>query len=94
MGKYKIHYDPYHMEYPPDSGRHLCSTYASEDRDWETTVDKNKVTCKKCIKMFEVIDAGWEDTEKAIVEEMGDMADFWNKTGKYQAYNEKTGELK
>jgi hypothetical protein len=41
------------------------------------------ITCKKCLRLKDAIIEGEKEDEKAIIAQMGDMADFENKTGKY-----------
>ncbi len=52
-------------------GENILENYTSED--WRD------VTCQKCLNLKDKVIAGQEEDEKAIVQQMGEMADFFEK---------------
>jgi len=90
----KTHYDPYEYSgtsgpegsgeyYCPEYDNHMCGTPVNHDDDIEISRDWNKVTCKRCLKQREAIDFSVKKQEEVICEEMGKMADWWEKEGKH-----------
>ena len=45
--------------------------------------DWDLVSCKKCLNLRGAYEFGREAEENAIVAQMGDMADFFNRSGDY-----------
>jgi len=92
--KTKTHYDPYSYdgqsggesggEYYDPGDTHLCGARVSANEDVELTRNWKYVTCKRCLKQKDSIDGNVKENEKAIVEDMGKMADWWEKEGKYE----------
>lgn len=63
MSEFKVHYDPFASTYDPYdedvSETGYCGTLLQEDGS-NYTGDKNNVTCKKCIKRFDLADKEME----------------------------------
>jgi hypothetical protein len=92
--KTKTHYDPYSYdgqsggesggEYYDPGEYHLCGARVTAIHDTELTGNWKYVTCKRCLRQKDKIDGWVEENEKAIVNDMGQMADWWEKEGKYE----------
>lgn len=89
----KTHYDPYMYEgtsgaegdgeeYCVEYDRYLCGSHVNFDEDIKITANWNRVTCEKCLKQKIKIDTSVNETEKAIVGDMGKMADWWEQEKK------------
>jgi len=52
------------------------------------TDDWDEVTCKKCLRLRGAVERGVEANEKALVDQMGDMADFFSEVIKCECGNE------
>lgn len=75
----KTHFDPYYDWEAVDYGsRHPCGTLIAED-DPQTTSSWNGVDCLRCLKMKEKLQRGYEQEEKEICRQLGDMAEFFEK---------------
>lgn len=66
--------------------RTLCG-YDTELPCENSTADWEQVTCKKCLRLKDRYILGAKEEEKAIVEQMGDMADFFSKNRKQTFIN-------
>lgn len=69
----KLHFDPY-RETGEDCIHALCGTVVGEE--YESTTLWIEVTCKRCLVGKKKINEWVKETEKAIIKEMGDMANF------------------
>lgn len=73
--KMVTHFDPYidTEDGPPEVAP--CGTRLGEKAslDWRW---KN-ITCKRCLKQRDRLDKSFQETEKYIIEQMGDMAEFF-----------------
>lgn len=73
----KTHYFPWGLD--DDAERAPCGTWFGEASN--VSDDWNMVTCGSCIRRKKRIMGAIEVDEKAIVDQMGDMADFMMKQG-------------
>lgn len=73
----KTHFQPYHDEYG-DIEVMPCGTKAYFDIPSDTTSNWKHVTCKRCLGQKEKIQKSFEENEKEIVRQMGDMANFYS----------------
>lgn len=78
----KTHYDPYmpsslypNEEEPPEFT--YCGTITGEE--YYCTNSWDRVTCKKCLKGRDRIALIVNKQEEIIINQMGDMAEFFNK---------------
>ena len=73
----QTHFDPYvdTEDDPPEIAN--CGTRLGEECDltWRWA----NVTCKRCLRSKARLTRQHEETEKIIVQQMGDMADFMRK---------------
>lgn len=70
----KTHYYPSCLAGSEDAERGTCGTWLGEASN--LSGDWSRVDCKRCLKNRLAINASVESEERAIVEQMGDMADF------------------
>lgn len=73
--KLKTHYYPY--GFYEDEERAPCGTWFGDESS--VSVDWKRVTCGHCKRRKSRIIGAIADTEKDIVDQMGDMADFMAK---------------
>lgn len=71
-----VHFDPYRDDDYYD-GPAPCGTIVGEN--YNSNSLWVNVTCKRCIKKRDALDKSFKDTEKVIIDQMGDMADFFEK---------------
>lgn len=68
----RTHFEP-HLQYD-DAEQAICGTWFSEASN--TTGDWRRVDCRKCLKLRAKITKSVEAEERAIVDQMGEMAAF------------------
>lgn len=75
----KTHFEPYATTEPDEPiEKYPCGTIAPSDYATTTHVWAS-VDCLRCLKNKERLQKSFEETEKAIVCQMGDMANFFEK---------------
>ena len=77
----KTHYYPFDFGiWDEEIERGPCGVWLGENS--ELTHQWEKVNCKRCLNKRNKIDHQTKCEEDAIVSQMGDMADYFKKTGK------------
>ncbi len=71
----KTHFDPYTEPDESPDEKAWCGTILGDECD--VTGNWKEVTCKRCLKNKEKFQSFFEETEKHIVAQMGDMVKFF-----------------
>ena len=83
MSRFKVHYDPLASTYDPyddaDIETACCGTLLQKDV-LNYTGDKNKMTCKKCIKRFDLADKEMEFHSQNFANDCEDFVNHVNQT--------------
>lgn len=80
----KTHFDPYRNDEFYD-GPSPCGTIVGEN--YSSSANWNYVTCKRCLKKRKIMQISFDSTEKEIIRQMGDMAEFFEKCEKCNLSN-------
>jgi len=62
-----------------DNDETICGCTGEEVLENYTTDNWKTVTCKKCLRLKDSVIRGQKEDEKAIIKQMGEMADFMQK---------------
>ena len=68
----KVHFDPYGDEFCDSTYVYPCGSRVGFE--YNSTIDWDRVTCKRCLSQRDSLQEWYEKTEKAICDYMGFLA--------------------